>query len=94
MLYRVKPPAGGCGARGRLVRFWAEHQGGYAGFFGGKLKPPASSEGHVRYFPDHSGNLATAQPFFHRPERIRVASGVDQDHARRVDAELHQGRAV
>lgn len=94
MLHRIEPPAGDRGAGGRLVGFRAEHEGGHAGFFGGKLQPPAGGEGHVRYFPDDGGDPAAAQPFFHRPERIRVAPGTDQNHACRVDAELHQRRAV
>ncbi len=94
MFHCIEPPAGGRGAGSGPVRFRAQHQGGYAGFFGGKLQPPAGSEGHVRYFPDDGGDPAAVQSFFHRPERIRIAAGADQNHACRINTELEQGRAV
>lgn len=94
VFHRVQPPARDRGAGGGFVCFRAQHQGGDAGFLGGKLQPPAGSEGHVRYFPDNGGDPAAAQAFFHRPERIGIAAGTDQNHARRIYAELQQGRAV
>ncbi len=94
MLNRVELPAGDRGAGGGPVCFGTQHQGGHAGFLGGKLQPAAGGEGHIRYFPDDGGYPPAAQPFFHCPERIRVTSGADQDHVRRIDPELQQGRAV
>lgn len=94
MLHRVEPPAGDGRAGGGAVRFRAQHQGGYAGFLGGKLQPPAGGEGHIRDFADNGGDPAAAQPFFHGPEGIRIAPGADQNHACRIDIELQQGRAV
>lgn len=94
MLHRIETPAGCGGAGGRPVGLRPEHQGGHAGFFRGKLQPPAGGEGHVRYFPDNSGDPAAAQPFFHCPEGVCVAPGADQNHAGGIDAELQQGRTV
>ena len=94
MFHRVEPPARDRGAGAGIFRFWAQHQGGHAGFFGGKLQPPAGRERHVRYFPDNGGDPAATQAFFHRPERIGIAPGTNQNHACRIDAELQQGRAV
>lgn len=94
MLHRIETPAGCGGAGGWPVGLRSEHQGGHAGFFRGKLQPAAVGQRHIGYFPDDGGQLAAMEAFFHRPQRIRIASCPHQDHTCRIDAELQQGRAV
>lgn len=94
VLHRIEPPAGDRGAGGGFVRSGAQHQGGDAGFLGGKLQAPAGGKRHVRYFADDSSDPSAAQAFFHCPQRVCVTPGAHQNHARWVDAELQQSGAV
>ena len=85
------PARRGGSRRRRLAIRPQDDRRGAAGF-GGKLQSAGGGQAQFGDFADRRGEAAAAQPFLHRPKRIRVAARPHQKHP--LDAENPQRRRV
>ena len=87
-------PARRSGSRRRSPAIRAQDDRSGAAGFGGKLQASPGDQVQFGDFADRHGEAAAAQPFLHRPKRIRIATRPHQDHPFGIDAENPQRRRV